>query len=264
MGLFGDKQKPAETPEEKAELIFNDEYREELRARGRDYFQKVIEDSSNLFKQDLRATVEYVNTEMRQHIVRQLDATLGGVQTQLTKQIDEQFVEFDNAIKRARDDAITSLEKRSKELEEKSSHLSTQLEDNVTKQMDLFTKAVDAQESKIQDALNQQNGLIEKAYENNKRKIDEAGEVQAVSMQALSSSVNALQKQHEELGHMIDRNVENQEAMIIELFENNLAQVVEHYLLKSLGESADIKTQMPTIMAHLEDNKKDMMDDMRL
>lgn len=264
MGLFGDKQKPAETPAENAELTFSEEYRDELRARGRDYFQTAIEDGSKLFKQDLRATIEHVNTEMRQHIVRQLDVTLGDIRTQLTKQIDEQFIEFDNAIKRARTEAIDSLEQRARELEEKSAHLGTQLEDNVRRQMDTFTKVVESQESKLQESLNQQSDLVGKAYEDNKRKIEAASEVQAVSMQALSSSVQALQQQHDELGKMIERNVENQEAMILELFENNLAQVVEHYLMKSLGETADVKAQLPSIMASLEENKQDMMDDMRL
>lgn len=264
MGLFGDKQKLAETPAENAELIFNDEYRDELRARGREYFQKAIEDGSSLFKQDLQATIEHVNTEMRQHIVRQLDVTLGDIQTQLTRQIDEQFIEFDNAIKKAQVQAVDSLEKRSQDLEAKAADLGTRLEDNLNKQMETFSSTVKTQEAKLQESLNSQTDLINQAYEDNKRKIEEASQVQAVSMQALSSSVQALQKQHDELGKMIERNVENQEAMILELFENNLAQVVEHYLMKSLGEAADVKAQLPSIMASLEDNKKDMMDDMRL
>lgn len=264
MGLFGDKQKPAETPEENAALAFSDEYREELRTRGREYFSKIIDDSAALFKQDLGATLKHIDTEMRQHIVRQLDTTLGDMQTQLTKQIDEQFIEFDTAMKQAQTAALESLESRAKQLEEKTKQLSEQLEANQTQQRERFTAMVDQQESQLTASLDKQTELVEKAYHDNQQKIEAASEVQAVSMQALSTSVKALQQQHDELGKMIEHTVERQESMIIDLFETNLAQVVEHYLLKAMGESYDVQSQLPAILASLEENKQDMMDDMHL
>lgn len=264
MGLLGRKQKPAETPEEQAALVFDDAYREELRTRGRDYFQRIIDDSSSLFQQDLDASLASVNTELRQHTMRRLDTTLGDMHTQLTRQIDEQFVEFDNSMKRAQEKAIASLEEKASQLEDKTQQLNDQLTKNLNSQNESFTRTVADQEAKLQESLTKQNDLLEKAYGANQEKIVAASQVQAVSMQALSTSVKALQQQHDDLGKMIESNVANQEAMIIELFENNLAQVVEHYLLKALGDQFDVKSQLPAILAQLKADKQDMMDDMRL
>src|SRR3989344_5886676 len=50
------------------EHIFNDEFREELRNRGRLHFEKVIGESAMFLQQDLRQTTSQLNDYMRGEI----------------------------------------------------------------------------------------------------------------------------------------------------------------------------------------------------
>jgi hypothetical protein len=40
--------------------------------------------------------------------------------------------------------------------------------------------------------------------------------------------------------------------------------VVEHYLVGALGDQYDLKTQLPSILASLEENKQTIVDDVKL
>lgn len=43
-----------------------------------------------------------------------------------------------------------------------------------------------------------------------------------------------------------------------------MAQIIEHYLLETLGQQFDLKAQLPYIIEQMEANKKDMIEDMQL
>ena len=57
---------------EDVEHIFNNEFREELRNRGRLHFEKVIGESAMFLQQDLRQTTSQLNDYMRTEITRTL------------------------------------------------------------------------------------------------------------------------------------------------------------------------------------------------
>ena len=52
--------------------------------------------------------------------------------------------------------------------------------------------------------------------------------------------------------------------MMVDSFQDNMAQIVEHYLLGALGDQFDIKSQLPSIIKQLEENKQAIADDMKL
>src|ERR1700692_3535821 len=54
------------------EHIFNDEFREELRNRGRLHFEKIIGENAMFLQQDLRQTTAQLNDYMRAEITRTL------------------------------------------------------------------------------------------------------------------------------------------------------------------------------------------------
>ncbi len=152
------------------ERIFNDEFREELRNRGRLHFEKIINDNAMFLQQDLQLTASDLNEYM---------------QGEIKKVLREEFSKYEKSIESAKELAVEALHKTQQTVEQQRKDLST----------------------KIQDEL-----AIEK------------------------------------------------KAMLIK-FEENMGQVVNHYILEAIGGEIDLSDQMDYIFQHLEDNKEAILED---
>lgn len=159
--------------EEDVDHLFNKEFREELRNRGRLRFEKIIDENAMFLKQDLDMTISQLNDYMKQ---------------QISAKLDSEFVEYSKAMKEAQEMTLAVLQKTAAELEQ----------------------------------------------------------------------------QRQELSDAMKKSVTLSEANMLKNFETNMAQVVEHYVMASLGEQFDMRAQLPYIMKQMEDHKKEMLEDMLL
>lgn len=253
MGIFGNKKQKSDSPEEEARevasQIFDDQFREYLRDRGRLYFERVIEENANLFKQDLDATVAHINTELRQHMARQLDDQFieikklnEDLRADASRKLDEQFSTYTQSVKEAQENAMKSLEDSAKIVEEQHAKIQASLEKSVANQ----------------------DAILVGAVEDSKKRIDDMKAVQDKAIESLEKSVQTLESQHKELSEALDKSVAKQKAIIVDAFEQNMSQIVEHYLLEAVGNEFDLKTQLPSIIKRLEGSKQDIVDDMKL
>lgn len=253
MGLFQHKHtanKPlSEEALEAIGLMFDDEFREELRSHGRAYFERIINENAALFKQDLDATVAHINTELKQHVTRQLDQQFTEIhrvnnelREHIIRQLDERLIEYDESLRKAQDAALESIERRAERLEEQYRNLSSALE----------------------KSLAHQDALLTGSANDSRTQIDAMKRAQEVALKTLNESIEALQQQHEKLGQTLQESVAKQEDMLISAFENNMARVIEHYLLGAVSEQYDLKAQLPAIIQQMEANKQAMTDDMKL
>lgn len=152
------------------EHIFNDEFREELRNRGRLHFEKIIGENAMFLQQDLRLTTSQVNEYMKQEI---------------TKTLKDAFTKYEETIQDAKDQALESI-------------------------------------SKTQTAVEQQREMMEK---------------------------------------QLKEVMEQEKKRIVERFENNMADIVNHYVLNAIGNQISLDDQLEYILGELERNKKDMVKD---
>jgi hypothetical protein len=159
--------------EEDALHLFNAEFREELRNRGRLRFEKIIDENANFLKQDLEATTTQLNEYM---------------QKQITAKLDEEFGSYAKAMHEAQTLALGSLQKTAEEIE--------------------------------------------------------------TQRQALAAALKA--------------DVAEREESLLKVYEENMAKIVEHYVLQALGNQFDLKAQLPHIIKEMEHNKQAIMEDMRL
>jgi hypothetical protein len=153
--------------------VFNTEFREELKNRGRLRFEKIIDENAMFLKQDLDATISQLNDYMKEQIASKLDA---------------EFAEYAKAMKQAQNLALETLRKTAEEVEE----------------------------------------------------------------------------QRVLLGNALKNDVAQREVAILKVYEENMAKIVEHYVLQSLGDQLDLKSQLPFIIGQMEANKANIMEDMRL
>lgn len=94
------------------EHIFNDEFREELRNRGRLHFEKIIGENAMFLQQDLRLTTSQLNDYMKQEITRVLK---------------EEFSKYEESINDAKQLAIDSIEKTQATIEQQRQLMTQQL-----------------------------------------------------------------------------------------------------------------------------------------
>ena len=159
--------------EEDATHLFNKEFREELRNRGRLRFEKIIDENAAFLKQDLDATTVRLNEYMEK---------------QISAKLDTEFAAYAGAMQQAQQLALSTLQKTAADVE--------------------------AQRVALADSLR--------------------------------------------------KDVSEREAALLKVYEENMAKIVEHYVLQTLGDQFDLKAQMPYIIRQMEQNKQAIMEDMRL
>ncbi|HEU5004461.1 MAG TPA: hypothetical protein VFT49_00010 [Candidatus Saccharimonadales bacterium] len=155
-----------------AEHIFDENFREELRNRGRLHFEKVLGENAMFLQQDLRQTTTQLNEYMR---------------AEITRTLQEEFKKYEQSIDDAKQLALGSIEKTITTIEQQRQFLETQM-----------------------------------------RTQSEA-----------------------------------QRTHIIEQFEKNMASVINHYVLKAIGDQIDLADQLDYILAELEANKAAIVEDIQ-
>lgn len=275
VGIFQHKQQHVPTPEEQAleaaQLAFGEDFRKELREKGRLKFDQIVGETATIFKNDLDATVTQVSRELKEHIV---------------KQLDEQLVEYGRLMKDAQELALKSLNNSSQTLQGQHKELSETLKSNVIEQEEQLINVVKDTQTLAVESLNRSSkalddkyyeltGLLSKnigdqekflvdTFQENTTRIKEITDAQTVAVQMLQQSTKAVEQQYQMLTTTLKNNVENEQKMLVDGFQDNMAHIIEHYLLDALGEQYDLKAQLPAIIQQMESNKQTIVDDMKL
>ena len=108
----GDNQEIEQAAEEDVEHIFNEEFREELRNRGRLHFEKIIGENAMFLQQDLQQTTSQLNDYMR---------------AEITRTLQEEFKKYEQSITDAKQLALDSIEKTQATIEQQRDLLMQQL-----------------------------------------------------------------------------------------------------------------------------------------
>jgi len=116
------------------EHIFNEEFREELRNRGRLHFEKILGENAMFLQQDLRLTTSQLNEYMKGEISRELK---------------EAFINYQGAITDAKQLAIESIEKTKVAIDEERKSLVAQLEKEVGEEKERRIKQFEERMSEV-------------------------------------------------------------------------------------------------------------------
>jgi hypothetical protein len=154
------------------EHLFNQEFREELRNRGRLHFEKIIGENAMFLQQDLRLTTSQLNDYMK---------------TEITHKLQEEFSKYEQSIMDAKQLAVESIQKTN----------------------------------------------------------------------------TAIDEQREVLGQQVKKEIVGEKEQLIKRFEENMADIVNHYVIAAVGDQIDLNDQLEYILGQLETNKKAIMEDIR-
>lgn len=251
VGLFQHKQdsnkkSPIVKVYEDEKNFFDESFREDIKNHAREYFDEIIKQNVVIFKQDLDAAVLEISGELRTKTVEHLDSTIAKVNSELkehaTKQLDERFAAYGKEMQDAQTATLKSLGESAKVLEDQYQDFS----------------------QTIQKSIANQNVMIHGVFEENMGRMTAMKDEQAAALQTIKDSAKALEAQYQNIGETLQQHVSEQQERILATFQDNMAQVVEHYLLGALGDQYDLKAQLPSIIKQMEANKQAMMDDMKL
>ena len=162
----------SELAEQDVEHIFNDEFRQELRNRGRLHFEKIIGENAMFLQQDLRLTTSQLNEFMKKEI---------------TKKLQEEFAKYEESINDAKQLAIDSI-------------------------------------TKTQQAIDVQRQMMSK---------------------------------------QLTTELTNEKERLLKRFEENMADIVNHYVLTAIGDQIDLNDQLEYILANMEVNKEAIIQDIK-
>lgn len=161
-----------EGAERDVEHIFNEEFREELRNRGRLHFEKIIGENAMFLQQDLRLTTSQLNEYMK---------------SEITRKLQEEFAKYEQSITDAKQLALESI-------------------------------------NKTQEAIEQQRQVM---------------------------------------GQQLLQEIESEKQRLVKRFEDNMADIVNHYVLLAIGDQIDLNDQLEFILSDLEANKEAILQDLK-
>lgn len=89
-------------------------------------------------------------------------------------------------------------------------------------------------------------------------------DVEEMAVESINNTLAASQQLQAELNARMQQEAEARKAKIIEDFEANMAEIVSHYVTKTVGDQIDLKDQMPFILREMQAQKEAMRKDMWL
>jgi hypothetical protein len=136
---------------EDVEHIFNTEFREELRNRGRLHFEKILGENAMFLQQDLRQTTTQLNDYMR---------------AEITRTLQEEFKKYEQSIVDAKQIALDSIEKTVATIEQQRQFLEQQMKSETDSQKKRLIARFEAEMATIvnhyvQQAIGNQIDLTE-------------------------------------------------------------------------------------------------------
>lgn len=252
MGLFSNKQQQADSGQtegedfEREKLFFDEVYREELRSHGRWYFEQIISKNADTFKQDLDQTISDVKSELKQHVAAQIAEGIRqlneDIKVHVMSTLDQQTAAYSKTLQESQEAALKTLTNSALALQQQHKSLSDTLQKTVTDQTAMLTRT----------------------FEENNTRLTAMHDAQDSALHVLQQSVRALQEQHEKMNELVGQALAAQEANLVRAFEENMAQIIEHYVVDALGDQFDLKAQLPSIIKQMEQNKDAIVSDMKL
>lgn len=298
MGLFsGKKQTSVSTDDAVSDDVLMDaKYRDELQALGREKFKEIIAKQSDYLEKQIDDMMEQVATEAKQHVGRKVDALMGRLNADVTNQLNDRLNEYSRVSGEAQELVAQSLTRNAQMVHEKFQQLSLDLQRTVANQevtmATVFQEsktqvsAVQSEQNKLLDQLraseesarreaeelaaalrksvDDQSAKLGEVYQANLESVEQARDKQAAMLETLTHTTEALEQQYQQLSQLLDKSIAEQKAMVVETINDNMARIIEHYLIGALGEQSNIREQMPGILQRMEESKQAMADDMRL
>ncbi|HJP96448.1 MAG TPA: hypothetical protein VJ843_03675 [Candidatus Saccharimonadales bacterium] len=87
------------------------------------------------------------------------------------------------------------------------------------------------------------------------------GDAKQLAVESIEKTKTAIDEQRQQMGAQLEKEIAEEKARRIKLFEENMAQVINHYVLASVGNQIDLNDQLEYILSELETHKQAIVED---
>ncbi len=82
-----------------------------------------------------------------------------------------------------------------------------------------------------------------------------------LALDAITKTQEAIEQQRQAMSKQLAQELAEEKQRLIKRFEDNMAEVVNHYVLAAIGDQIDLNDQLEYILADLEANKRAIVQD---
>ena len=82
-----------------------------------------------------------------------------------------------------------------------------------------------------------------------------------LAVESIQKTNSAIDEQRNQMGVQLQTELSAEKQQLVGRFENNMADIVNHYVLEAIGNQIDLKDQLEYILGELEANKKAILED---
>jgi hypothetical protein len=83
-----------------------------------------------------------------------------------------------------------------------------------------------------------------------------------LAIDSISKTQEAIEEQRQDLSKEMQRQFAETEARMVKRFEENMADIINHYIMLSIGDQIDLNDQLDYIVGQLQANKKAILEDL--
>ncbi len=115
--------------------------------------------------------------------------------------------------------------------------------------------------SQLNDFMKQEiTRTLQEEFSKYERSITDAKQL---AIESLNKTRQAIEQQRQILAEQIERELKVEKERLVARFENNLAEIVNHYVVAAIGNQIDLSDQLEYILGELEANKQAIAEDIK-
>ena len=101
---------------------------------------------------------------------------------------------------------------------------------------------------------------LQEEFAKYEQSIDDAKQI---ATQSIQKTQEALEQQRQALSQQLEGEVQKERDRLIKRFEDNMADIVNHYVMQAIGNQIDLSDQLEFILSDMEANKQAMIEDVQ-
>lgn len=82
-----------------------------------------------------------------------------------------------------------------------------------------------------------------------------------MTMVSIKKTNDAIEEQSQIINQEIQKQIASEKKQTIEKFEQNMGDIINHYIVEAIGKQIDLTSQLEFVLAELENNKKAIIED---
>lgn len=101
---------------------------------------------------------------------------------------------------------------------------------------------------------------LQEEFSKYEQSINDAKEL---AINSIAKTQSAIEEERQVLHTNLEREFEAERERLVKRFEDNMAEIVNHYVLNAVGNEIDLSDQLEFILSEMEANKSTMVEDIR-